>query len=130
MIAIHHGTPQAVDARLREAFVEHVLLVNDELLTEKEDLLDEKAALEQESEALASENIQLRHEVRIYALAERKQTLLRQKLNAEKNGLKACLEEIRARRKVPRSQFEHDGMLIQFLFEAIDNAPLAKEVAP
>lgn len=56
MIAIHHGTPAAVDARVREAFVDHLCLVN-------EDLRDEKNALIIESDALAEENTRLRKEV-------------------------------------------------------------------
>lgn len=83
MIAIHHGTPQAVDARLREAFVEHVLLVNDELLTEKEDLIAEKAGLEEENDALAKETIALRHEIHQYALAEQS-AIAHRKRNNEK----------------------------------------------
>lgn len=94
MIAIHHGTPQAVDARLREAFVEHVCLVNDELLTDKEDLLDEKAALAEENDALVKETIALRHEIRQYALAEKHQTQLRQKAEDKASALATQLNEI------------------------------------
>ncbi|MCZ0926495.1 hypothetical protein L0636_01150 [Halomonas janggokensis] len=72
MIAIHYGTPHAIDVRVREGFIEHVCQVNEELQTEKEDLISEKAALAEENDALMEEAIALRHEVRQYALVEQK----------------------------------------------------------
>lgn len=56
MIPIHHGTPAAVDARVREEFIEHLCLVN-------EDFSHEKRALLEENDALAAENTKLRGEI-------------------------------------------------------------------
>lgn len=56
MIATHYGTPAAVDARVREEFVEHLCLVN-------EDFNHEKRALLEENDALAAENEKLRLEI-------------------------------------------------------------------
>lgn len=115
MIAIHHGTPAAVDARVREAFVEHLCQVND-------DLHDEKHGILAANDELTKKNIALREEIQLHALAEKHQRLLREKTAAH-------LSEIKRRRQIPRSEFEHDGMLIQYLFEAIDADLEPKEVA-
>lgn len=56
MIATHYGTPAAVDARVREEFVEHLCLVN-------EDFNHEKRALLEENDALSAENVELRRQL-------------------------------------------------------------------
>ncbi|MBT2773800.1 hypothetical protein J7J47_16375 [Halomonas sp. ISL-60] len=82
MIPIHHGTPQAVDARVREDFVEHLCLVN-------EDFFHEKRALLEENDALAVENVALRKEAEQYRAAEEAQIALRQKMEQERDALSA-----------------------------------------
>lgn len=80
MIATHYGTPAAVDARVREEFVEHLCLVN-------EDFNHEKRALLEENDALAAENVTLRKEAEQYRAAEEAQIALRLKMEQERDSL-------------------------------------------
>ncbi|MGP5563764.1 hypothetical protein [Vreelandella alkaliphila] len=87
MIAIHHGTPQAVDARLREAFAEHLCQVND-------DLHDEKNGILAANDELTEKNVALRHEIHQYALAEQKGIDQRKRANEKLAILKLQAEEL------------------------------------
>lgn len=87
MIPIHHGTPAAVEARVREEFVEHLCLVN-------EDFNHEKRALLEENDALAVENVALRKEADLYRAAEEAQIALRAKMEQERDALAAHLEQL------------------------------------
>lgn len=86
MIPIHHGTPAAVDARVREEFVEHLCLVN-------EDFNHEKRALLEENDALAAENVTLRKEADLYRAAEEMQIALREKMELQRDALAAFARE-------------------------------------
>lgn len=86
MIAIHHGTPAAVDARVREEFVEHLCLVND-------DFNHEKRALLEENDALAAENVTLRKEADLYRAGEEMQIALRKKSDKRAAELEAYVEQ-------------------------------------
>lgn len=87
MIATHYGTPAAVDARVREEFVEHLCLVN-------EDFNHEKRALLEENDALAAENVTLRKEADLYRAAEETQIALRQKADEREAALAAHVEAL------------------------------------
>ncbi|SDI28805.1 hypothetical protein SAMN04487867_104109 [Vreelandella titanicae] len=87
MIPIHHGTPAAVDARVREEFVEHLCLVN-------EDFNHEKRALLEENDALAAENVALRKEADLYRAAEEMQIALREKMERQRDALAAHVDNV------------------------------------
>lgn len=87
MIAIHHGTPAAADARVREAFAEHLCQVND-------DLHDEKSGILAANEELTKKNIALREEIHQYALVEQKGNAQRKRANEKLAILKPQAEEL------------------------------------